>query len=169
MNPSCKQCGKYNAMLDITRGEEFHEGKKILKCRDCGYTKTEETKMTRTSNDEIVNGRLINGYDYKNQSWVINGKYVACGHPITMDCKCYGKLHAGEDTIAAPVKKRSLLDAARVLEVAEEDEGGGFCVGCGAERMGCEPDARQYKCEDCGQNKVYGAAELILCGVVTNS
>ena len=132
--------------------------------------------MTRTSNDVVRNGRLISGYDYINQSWVVDGKYVKCGHT---ECNCYGRLHAGENTpvegaynskyktVARTPKKKSILDAARVLEVAEEDEGGGFCVGCGAEQMGCEPDARQYKCEDCGQNKVYGAAELILCGVVT--
>lgn len=36
-------------------------------------------------------------YDYKNQAWVIDGKYVACNHPADMDCNCYGKVHAGEE------------------------------------------------------------------------
>jgi len=35
-------------------------------------------------------------YDYKNQVWIVDGKYVKCGHPSSMNCKCYGKLHAGE-------------------------------------------------------------------------
>jgi hypothetical protein len=52
----------------------------------------------RTSNDEYRDGRLVNGYDYKNRAWVINGKYVKCGHPNTMDCNCYGKIHEGKDT-----------------------------------------------------------------------
>ena len=36
-------------------------------------------------------------YDYKNQAWVVDGKYIRCGHPDSMDCNCYGKLHEGED------------------------------------------------------------------------
>jgi hypothetical protein len=38
----------------------------------------------------------------------------------------------------------------------------GFCIACGEEADGCEPDARGYKCEACGENKVYGAEELLL-------
>ena len=42
----------------------------------------------------------------------------------------------------------------------------GFCIECGAERDCCEPDAREYQCEDCGKNKVYGAEELLIMGLV---
>jgi hypothetical protein len=35
-------------------------------------------------------------YDYLNQAWVVNGRYVACGHPTAMACDCYGRLHVGE-------------------------------------------------------------------------
>lgn len=38
----------------------------------------------------------------------------------------------------------------------------GFCVACGTEAEGCEPDARHYPCEHCGQSAVYGAEELLL-------
>lgn len=38
----------------------------------------------------------------------------------------------------------------------------GFCVVCGAERDGCEPDARKYLCLDCGKRSVYGAQELVI-------
>jgi hypothetical protein len=38
----------------------------------------------------------------------------------------------------------------------------GFCIACGAEAEGVEPDARKYKCESCGRNCVYGAEELLL-------
>jgi hypothetical protein len=51
----------------------------------------------RYSNDEYKDGRLINGYDYNNQAWVINGKYVDCGHPSNMECGCYGRIHKGEE------------------------------------------------------------------------
>ena len=42
----------------------------------------------------------------------------------------------------------------------------GFCTECGAERDCCEPDAREYPCEECGENKVFGAEELVVMGLV---
>ena len=38
----------------------------------------------------------------------------------------------------------------------------GFCIACGEDADDCEPDAREYVCESCGEAKVYGAAELLL-------
>ena len=38
----------------------------------------------------------------------------------------------------------------------------GFCKACGEESEGCEPDARNYRCESCGEYQVFGAAELII-------
>lgn len=39
----------------------------------------------------------INGYDYTNQAWVVNGRYYPCGHAGTeWPCECFGRLHAGE-------------------------------------------------------------------------
>ena len=38
----------------------------------------------------------------------------------------------------------------------------GFCVACGEDAEGVEPDARGYCCEYCGALKVYGAEELML-------
>lgn len=35
-------------------------------------------------------------YDYTNQAWVIDGLYQPCNHPETMDCQCFGRVHAGE-------------------------------------------------------------------------
>ena len=52
-----------------------------------------------------------------------------------------------------------LLD--RVMEAVQADDNLGFCVACGAEAYGVEPDARGYKCEACGKPKVYGAQELL--------
>lgn len=56
--------------------------------------------MSRESSDQYINGRLINGYDYTNQAWVLRGVYQACGHPERMQCTCYGKLNAGKQTPA---------------------------------------------------------------------
>ena len=72
--------------------------------------------MSRTSRDEYCKetGRLLHGYDYENQAWVIEGKYVRCGHPKKMSCRCYGKAHKGEETKGRggdPLKLKSDLTA----------------------------------------------------------
>ena len=38
----------------------------------------------------------------------------------------------------------------------------GFCIACGEESDGCEPDARGYECHSCGLNDVYGAEEIMM-------
>ena len=40
----------------------------------------------------------------------------------------------------------------------------GFCLVCGEESMDCEPDARNYECESCDSNMVFGASELLISG-----
>ena len=42
----------------------------------------------------------------------------------------------------------------------------GFCLACGAEPDGVEPDARKHTCPKCGAAKVYGAEQLALMGLV---
>jgi hypothetical protein len=37
----------------------------------------------------------ITGFDYTNQAWVQNGRYVPCGHLDEHGCNCFGKLNAG--------------------------------------------------------------------------
>jgi len=54
------------------------------------------------------------------------------------------------------------LTLEQILEAAEGDEYIGFCLACGDEAYGVEPDARRYECESCGENKVYGAEELLM-------
>lgn len=43
----------------------------------------------------------------------------------------------------------------------------GFCVACGAEAQGVEPDARRFECEECGERRVYGLEELAIMGLLT--
>ena len=38
----------------------------------------------------------------------------------------------------------------------------GFCLICGLEHGGVEPDAHNYVCESCGAEQVFGAEELLL-------
>jgi Zn finger protein HypA/HybF involved in hydrogenase expression len=42
----------------------------------------------------------------------------------------------------------------------------GFCLACGNDQQGVEPDARQYACDHCGESKVYGIEELALKGLL---
>ncbi len=42
----------------------------------------------------------------------------------------------------------------------------GFCLDCGMETDGVEPDARKYRCGDCGMMAVYGLEELVMMGLV---
>lgn len=57
------------------------------------------------------------------------------------------------------------ITADRVVEAVEREmttlDNPGFCIACGEEADGCEPDARCYECEFCGERKVYGAQELL--------
>jgi len=55
--------------------------------------------MSRLSSDECRNGLLWNGFDYTRQAWVVDGLYVRCGHPETMRCGCFGRQHAGEQSL----------------------------------------------------------------------
>lgn len=52
----------------------------------------------------------------------------------------------------------------RIVEAVERQrrtlDNPGFCTACGHEVEGCEPDARYYECESCGENEVFGAEEL---------
>lgn len=38
----------------------------------------------------------------------------------------------------------------------------GFCLICGNEAYGVEPDARNYECESCGAEQVFGCEELLM-------
>lgn len=54
----------------------------------------------------------------------------------------------------------------RVVEAVERQsmslDNPGFCIACGEDAEGCEPDARNYPCEACEERAVFGAQELLL-------
>ena len=57
-------------------------------------------------------------------------------------------------------------DMNRVIEAVEESwlttYNPGFCLKCGYEQDGCEPDAEGYECENCGEHTVDGAENCLL-------
>lgn len=64
------------------------------------------------------------------------------------------------------MKMHPSITAERVIDAAQREmttlDNPGFCIACGEEQDGCEPDARNYECEHCGALKVFGAAELLM-------
>ena len=54
----------------------------------------------------------------------------------------------------------------RIMEAVEDQmtslSNPGFCTACGEDADGCEPDARGYECEACGEPAVCGAEELLM-------
>lgn len=51
---------------------------------------------------------------------------------------------------------------------AADDDYMGWCTSCGAFTTPCcEPDAREYQCDDCGKSTVFGAEEALLMGYIT--
>lgn len=49
-----------------------------------------------------------------------------------------------------------------VADAAGQDDNIGFCLACGEQADGVEPDARNYECECCGKHQVFGAPEILL-------
>jgi hypothetical protein len=60
--------------------------------------------------------------------------------------------------------RKVLAEAVIDGSIAEHmEEYNGLCFHCGAWTYGmCEPDARNYKCDECGLYKVFGAEEAII-------
>ena len=63
-----------------------------------------------------------------------------------------------------PVHKNVTADRVTdaVLAARTSLDNPGFCICCGTEVEGVEPDARKYECESCGFPGVYGAEELLI-------
>lgn len=54
------------------------------------------------------------------------------------------------------------LDLDRIIAACESGDDIGFCIACGEEAHGVEPDMRRGECESCGEKKVFGAEELAI-------
>ena len=54
------------------------------------------------------------------------------------------------------------LSSEQIMRAIQTEDYPGFCLACGAEASGVEPDAREYECEECGEMKVYGAEECLI-------
>jgi Zn finger protein HypA/HybF involved in hydrogenase expression len=69
--------------------------------------------------------------------------------------------------------KRRSITVAAPLRITEQqyrrlcDEDSGKCLACGDESDGfVEPDARGYKCHNCGEMAVMGAEEMLVQSLI---
>ena len=69
-------------------------------------------------------------------------------------------------TVTKPVRspRRRTFTLKQIEQASALDHG--LCLSCGASQEGCEPDARNYRCENCGQDHVHGAEEIVLMGLM---
>ena len=71
------------------------------------------------------------------------------------------KINAGEMVeLSSKVTAEAVTDAVERQMTSLDNPG--FCVVCGEENEGCEPDARRYRCEFCHNMSLYGAEEILL-------
>lgn len=95
--------------------------------------------------------------------WKLHGKLKA-GKTIQDIIDGYVNNHvaSGRWTVFTGAPKPVILSASRITRAIESGENIGFCKSCGASQGGCEPDARNYRCESCGMSEVYGAEECLM-------
>lgn len=55
----------------------------------------------------------------------------------------------------------SKITIERVMNAIAADDHRGFCLSCGAEAYGVEPDAEGYECEECEEPRVMGAENCL--------
>ena len=68
---------------------------------------------------------------------------------------------AGELADVHPsITPERIIDAVERCMTMLDDPG--FCLHCGTDADGCEPDARHHKCDSCGRLTVFGAEEVLL-------
>jgi hypothetical protein len=65
----------------------------------------------------------------------------------------------------AKLQKGVTITLKQIMSAIESEEYAGFCLACGEQADGVEPDARNYECESCGESQVFGAEELLIMGI----
>ena len=88
---------------------------------------------------------------------------MVCGTDNTIRRNHHNVLfHLGDSTMEI----HSSLTFDHVLNAAKDSMFGmgttGFCLACGSDQEGCEPDMESGKCETCEERKVMGAANLMI-------
>ena len=68
--------------------------------------------------------------------------------------------------VGEPEDVHPSITPVRIIDAVERGmttlDNPGFCLHCGTDADGCEPDARHYKCDSCGFFAVFSAEEVLL-------
>lgn len=60
------------------------------------------------------------------------------------------------------ITARLLAEFGSIANAFYSGESDGICYECGHIQAGVEPDAKNYTCNNCGKNEVYGVEETII-------
>jgi hypothetical protein len=88
----CEACGHKG---ETHLAGDDHDGEPV-RCANCGAAVALEWDGGVTFTADASVRSLL--YDYQNQAWLENGRYVDCGH--REPCDCYGRRHVGESAAA---------------------------------------------------------------------
>jgi len=67
-------------------------------------------------------------FDYVNQAWTVDGKYIACSHPESMHCNCYGTMHAGKVAPLENLPTAAMQTDIATLTAAYRADGKGYML-----------------------------------------
>jgi len=69
-----------------------------------------------------------------------------------------------------PVKPKARRKAQSMTQedfMEGQDDCMGICLCCGETQYGCEPDAREYECESCEEESVFGYEQALIEGMLS--
>ncbi len=102
--------------------------------------------------------------EFYSWGWKVFGKVKADRTPQQAVANITASIARGESKwkVVSGGPAPVILNAERVMAAVQADDNTGFCKACGADQSGCEPDARNVKCEACGACEVYGSEECLI-------
>jgi len=125
-----------------------------------------------------ADGKVLQKYDirFKPDTYHPQGELHSYGWKLFGKIKADRTAQQAVDTIAQSIRDKGaesswkivsggpavIVSQAQIIRAVESGESVGFCRECGLEHHGVEPDARNYTCERCGKDAVYGAEEMLM-------
>jgi len=122
----------------------------------------------RLERGEEPNPSLTSPEEARKYGWEITGREVKklqAPEYLIPESRAVQREEKHGVTLKTVPAAKGKVTLAQVMAAIESGDYMGFCLACGAEQEGVEPDARRYTCESCGEKKVYGAEELLIMNV----
>ncbi len=139
------------------------------------------TTWDRVTRRLMSDGTILEKRDcrFRKSAWESSDRYYSYGWKVHGKLKTgltaidFARIYRADGKSGGPslwtvtesgIGNTVILSQARIRRAIESGESVGFCLDCGSEQDGCEPDATGYKCENCGHMAVCGAEKcLIAC------